>query len=44
MPVDEIVALFHSHPDLVAVLITEHGKRNEKPVGMVTTWDVIEAG
>jgi CBS domain-containing protein len=43
MPVDEIVALFHTHPDLVAVLITEHGKRGEKPAGIVTTWDVIEA-
>jgi predicted transcriptional regulator len=43
MPVDEIVALFHTHPDLDAVLITEHGRRNEKPVGIATTWDVIEA-
>jgi predicted transcriptional regulator len=42
MPVDEIVALFHAHPDLVAVLITEHGRQNERPVGIVTTWDVIE--
>jgi CBS domain-containing protein len=43
MPVDEIIALCHAHPDLDAVLITEHGKQNERPVGIVTKWDIVEA-
>ncbi|MBB6452754.1 putative transcriptional regulator [Salirhabdus euzebyi] len=28
--------------DLEAVIITENGKRDEKPLGMVTAWDLIE--
>lgn len=24
-----------------AILITEHGLQNQKPIGMVTTWDLI---
>ena len=41
--VDEILALFQTQPDLEAVLVTEHGRRNEKPLGIVTKSDVVEA-
>jgi predicted transcriptional regulator len=41
--VDEILALFQTQPDLEAVLVTEHGRKTEKPLGIVTQWDILEA-
>ncbi len=39
---DEVVYLFSEQPALEAVLITEHGRKGEKPLGMMTRYDVLE--
>ena len=37
-----VLYLFSEQPALEAVLITEHGRRSEKPLGIVTRYDVLE--
>ena len=32
---------FFSHPFLEAILITESGKRSQKPLGIITRWDIL---
>lgn len=34
-------AIEYKHPRLFAVVITETGKRSEKPLGIVTPWDLV---
>ena len=38
-PLDEIVRLFASKPELEAVLVTDDGKSNQTPIGIVTAYD-----
>ena len=42
--VDEVRMLFSTKKLLEAVLITETGKHPEKPIGIVTRWDVLLEG
>lgn len=42
--VDEVRMLFSTKKLLEAVLITETGKHTEKPIGIVTLWDVLLEG
>ncbi len=39
--VDEVVSKFRQNVALEAVLITEDGKRDEKPLGIATAWDML---
>jgi predicted transcriptional regulator len=32
---------FEENKKLKAILITEHGSQNQKPIGIVTTWDLV---
>jgi predicted transcriptional regulator len=41
--VEDIYKEYHKlNMDLEAVVITENGKRNETPLGLITAWDLIE--
>jgi predicted transcriptional regulator len=42
--VDEVFSQFASQPLLEAVLITHGGKSKERLLGIVTRWDVLDAG
>jgi predicted transcriptional regulator len=42
--VDEAKALFAANELLEAVLITQSGNRTEKPIGIITRWDVLREG
>lgn len=33
---------FNKNQKLEAILITEHGKRTQKPIGIVTSWDLVQ--
>jgi len=35
-------ALDHKKPRLLAIIITQNGKPTEKPIGIVTPWDLLE--
>lgn len=35
-------AIDHKKPRLLAVIVTQNGKPNEKPLGIVTPWDLLE--
>jgi hypothetical protein len=32
---------FEENKKLKAILITEHGSQSQKPIGIVTTWDLV---
>lgn len=41
--VEDLFEMAHKNKrDLTAVLITENGKANESPLGLITAWDLIE--
>lgn len=40
-PVDNVVEKFTSNPELEVVLITANGKRTEKLLGIITTFDIV---
>lgn len=42
-PVDEVEAMFADSPILEAVIITQNGRPNEQPLGIVTEWDVARS-
>ena len=40
--VDDVSALFASHGELEAVLITTQGKESEPLLGIATRWDILD--
>jgi predicted transcriptional regulator len=42
LPVDEAVGRFRSSPSLEALLITQSGEEDERLLGIITQWDVIQ--
>lgn len=42
-PVDEVEVMFADSPILEAVIITQNGRPNEQPLGIVTEWDVARS-
>lgn len=39
-PAEEVLHLFAENAQLEAVLVTEHGRSDQKPLGIATRWDV----
>jgi hypothetical protein len=37
-------ALRRKQPRLFALIVTENGKTTEKPLGIVTPWDLLDGG
>jgi hypothetical protein len=40
--VEEIYESAHKNKDLEAVIIAKNGSKDEKPLGLITAWDLIE--
>jgi predicted transcriptional regulator len=40
-PVDDVLAMFATHPLLEAVLITHSGSPEQAPLGIITGWDIL---
>lgn len=44
MSVQDVVGQFSTNPELEVVLITAGGKRTERPLGIITAWDIAHLG
>ena len=42
-PIDDIEAMFRDSPQLEVVIVTEHGRVTEKPIGLITAGDLINS-
>ena len=42
-PVDDVAVMFRENPTLEAVIVTEHGRLTQKPIGLICASDILSA-